>query len=597
MFDDTMFFGNKNVIPTLAEYLKDDIPVATGKKILKEIGADEVSEKHEEMADKIKENYGFYQGSYLGDCKGFGGTNVVASMYQFIVINRTSGGGKRGPKAKPKEPKAPKAPKKPKEPKAPKAPKPKSTLMKWVQALKIFNEKKDKWCIPRKGTPEYEEVQRIRRGETGPSLTIEEVKKPEPAIEHIKPGKEFDEDFKEYIDTILKGEGDPFNIDYTASSLITDYIFLFLMHKYKYECGVFVQKPGTSINYYTKDGKRIAEETKVFARGVNFAEPAVADLYKFQIGKRIEDCVAGGAKIVAIPFSIKGHANMMLYRPGNNTMEHYEPHGDKYYATGAKERNRVVEVFKSWLPDWETLGFIPEGSRFIPSNEICPNPKGLQAYEGQAKQANPKFKIGKGFCQMWSLFYLEMCLKYPTKSGTELNKKATDELNAMGLDNFAKHIVMYTKGLSKEVNKMLNVDANITTKSFKKNEDARNELRTAFNKMVDAYLQRDKPLKVQTDAKQVARLKQKRAELMQDVQKLAGEVNSSKGNKKKEAEKQLKRTEKLVIDLNRVIAQIENEMAGSGRRRLWSQGPTATNLWSLEMDLGPKEGLWILEEV
>lgn len=32
---------------------------------------------------------------------------------------------------------------------------------KWITALKKWNEKNEKWCVPRKGTPEYNEVRKI----------------------------------------------------------------------------------------------------------------------------------------------------------------------------------------------------------------------------------------------------------------------------------------------------------------------------------------------------------------------------------------------------------------------------------------------------
>jgi hypothetical protein len=33
--------------------------------------------------------------------------------------------------------------------------------MKWVEALKVFNQGKPMWCVARKGTPEYDEVKKI----------------------------------------------------------------------------------------------------------------------------------------------------------------------------------------------------------------------------------------------------------------------------------------------------------------------------------------------------------------------------------------------------------------------------------------------------
>lgn len=86
LFDDLAFFGNTNVIPTLAEHLKDELPVAKTKKVLKAIGGDDVPEKDQDVADKILAEYGFYQGRFLGECKGFGGTNVTAAIYEFILV-------------------------------------------------------------------------------------------------------------------------------------------------------------------------------------------------------------------------------------------------------------------------------------------------------------------------------------------------------------------------------------------------------------------------------------------------------------------------------------------------------------------------------
>jgi hypothetical protein len=35
----------------------------------------------------------------------------------------------------------------------------------WVQALKVFNEGKSEWCIPRKGSKEYDDIKRFMYGE------------------------------------------------------------------------------------------------------------------------------------------------------------------------------------------------------------------------------------------------------------------------------------------------------------------------------------------------------------------------------------------------------------------------------------------------
>ena len=38
--------------------------------------------------------------------------------------------------------------------------------MKWIEALKKFNAGKGEWCVPKKGTPEHEEVLSLMPGAT-----------------------------------------------------------------------------------------------------------------------------------------------------------------------------------------------------------------------------------------------------------------------------------------------------------------------------------------------------------------------------------------------------------------------------------------------
>lgn len=39
----------------------------------------------------------------------------------------------------------------------------------WITALRIFNEGHSSWCIPRKGTKDYERVAQIRKGDKMPT--------------------------------------------------------------------------------------------------------------------------------------------------------------------------------------------------------------------------------------------------------------------------------------------------------------------------------------------------------------------------------------------------------------------------------------------
>ncbi len=51
--------------------------------------------------------------------------------------------------------------------------------MKWIEALKEWNTGKGTWCIPRKGTPEYDEVRRLMTAEpVSPPVEIKVIQKP-----------------------------------------------------------------------------------------------------------------------------------------------------------------------------------------------------------------------------------------------------------------------------------------------------------------------------------------------------------------------------------------------------------------------------------
>lgn len=425
--------------------------------------------------------------------------------------------------------------------------------MKWIEALRIFNEGSSKWCIPRKDSSDYLIVKEIMK--TGKKPEATKPKEPEPitpkepepkkpnvqvlpkqppldAIEPIHKSKAFTDDFKAYIKEIAESEGDPLRFDYSAIGFLTDYIMIYLMEKYKDDCAVFV---------------RINEGSKTndtFMSGFAYQMIKYANIYKYQIARRIAECIENGGKLVAIPFKLKGHANMMIYRVKNNSIEHYEPHGASVQVSEAysKESKKVIDTFKEWIQDWADVGFIPPNPKFIASNEICPTMKGLQYYESYAQQKEKnKYNVGEGFCQMWSLFYLEMCLKYPEVSGDKLNYLATHELTKMGIEKFIAHIVKYTANFNKVMRKYFNKDVDITSTALKKDSKLQDEIKDIYNKKVEEYLSRNKPAKANIDNKLEKIIYAKLKQLIIQRDTLENEITKVKGEDKKEKKKLLNR--------------------------------------------------------
>ena len=450
------------------------------------------------------------------------------------------------------------------------ADKPKRKPSSWILALKKWNEGKPKWCVPKKGTADYEEVAAIRKKMSEPeappitpTIRIEEEPEPEPEqpIIPMKPSKTFEEEYKEFIEEIQKSEGSPFMIDYSAVGLITDYIFIYLLNKYKDECGVFVRKAnnvmdaGIDISQFSEKQIRDGMEDKdITLQGI-----------KFQIGKQIADCVEGGAKIVAIPFTVPQHANMMIYRVSDNSMEHYEPHGATYGNLPYQRFDSLIKLFQHWLNDWAEMGLIPKNPIFIPSSDLCPvGVKGLQAYEGQLRSQFPtKYNdktIGGGFCQMWSLFYLEMCMKYPAINGAKLIKTAVDEINKMGIEGFASHIIKYTNGYNKVLQDYYKTNTNITSKKLLKDRELREKIRLAYNDLVKEYLTRNKPVLASSLSKQLVSLKTAVDQKWNEWNELKGKKDAEKTKAKKPPiEKQMNKIEDRIKELNRAILTLEAE--------------------------------------
>lgn len=58
--------------------------------------------------------------------------------------------------------------------------------MKWVEALKVFNQGKPMWCVARKGTPEYDEVKRIMNSSKPEAVAKRNEERGEKVKEQLK---------------------------------------------------------------------------------------------------------------------------------------------------------------------------------------------------------------------------------------------------------------------------------------------------------------------------------------------------------------------------------------------------------------------------
>jgi hypothetical protein len=226
------------------------------------------------------------------------------------------------------------------------------------------------------------------------------IKEPEKIINKLEDKiKEFEETGREYGAVI-----------YDSSEIIQSTAYIALIMEYESKCAILNEniKP-TEINSREKS-------------------PMNFNLYKQaeQISNDLLDCIKRGEKLIAIPLGLRfgtsriGHANLLIYRPYNKTIERFEPHG-KTFLGGGTDDNVFNRVLKRMF-EKEMKPYLKEYTpKYIEPSEICPNPKGFQSLEGQIKKLSQE---GGGFCGMWTLFVLELMFINPEKTTLDIINEA-----------------------------------------------------------------------------------------------------------------------------------------------------------------------------
>ena len=256
----------------------------------------------------------------------------------------------------------------------------------------------------------------------------------------------------------LKKEGEKhgLGVKYSSEAIIGTLVYLKLLEKYGNKCAVIT----TDIAKIGKLNSGIAFEGISINSKQKGWEKSTIDY----LGETLKDCIDRGVDLILIPLDIKfnssnvGHANMIVYRPLQRIVERFEPHGAEY---GNSEQTDII--FNNLLKDlFETqmtkfLGKL----RFKTPDEICPNSKGFQSFEGQLKGF--KAVEGGGFCMMWSCFLAEMIFMNPDKS----TKEIIDEVFTI-TNKEPEYLKQVIRGYVKDAEKMLDdLIKAVSTDSFK----------------------------------------------------------------------------------------------------------------------------------
>jgi hypothetical protein len=229
-----------------------------------------------------------------------------------------------------------------------------------------------------------------------------EIKFPDPL-----PVIGYDEKIAQKIDRTFKMHNrlEPF----MGLTLFENVFYLYLFNKYKMGC------IPTDINRYGIGCQILITDD------LNFHNKTLSQ--NRNLVSKLHDCIKKENKIIIVPIILEiilfsgqptGHANLLVYRQNTNEIEHFEPHGRRFFGEDYRIVNdKLTKFLEEAILQLNEI-FKREGRTpivLIKAHNVCPR-MGLQVLE--EKSAFPKNpKEPGGYCSVWSMFFAELCLKNP----------------------------------------------------------------------------------------------------------------------------------------------------------------------------------------
>jgi hypothetical protein len=149
------------------------------------------------------------------------------------------------------------------------------------------------------------------------------------------------------------------------------------------------------------------------------------DEYLVNIGilrDQLRECISRGVPIIIIPLELQNlqgvqgnsHANVLIYRVTQHTMELFEPNGNLRVIGQEILGNQIDGILQKMIQRLNQLGF---QINYVPAQHIFPE-WGFQAFESIAPQV--KETPEGGYCTLWSCLFIEMVFLNPEKTSREI---------------------------------------------------------------------------------------------------------------------------------------------------------------------------------
>ena len=227
---------------------------------------------------------------------------------------------------------------------------------------------------------------------------------------------EYDKRIADKMDSVFRDDDVSF---FSGNELISTLFYSYLFHKYGMKC---LEKRNKTSNMFKLD--ILSTDETIFSTNRMSLQNCVDSL---------SHCIMNitPTKLVIFPFNfiiyngskpISGHANLFLYRPEINGLEHFEPHGNEFRGLHSSFVNTKLQaIIEQIVSDVNTNIDRSKHIHLIKSSEICPaKVNGLQALEGKSMLSSNLAIEPDGYCAAWSMFFTEVCLKNPTISSKDV---------------------------------------------------------------------------------------------------------------------------------------------------------------------------------
>ena len=205
---------------------------------------------------------------------------------------------------------------------------------------------------------------------------------------------------------------------YKSFAMVADIMVLIILRKVENGCVI------VNDNFNVKRERALGPEYPAvcgaggFGLGIHIASKTDVNLLK-ELGPQLRMCKQNKEKIICMPLTLKGHANLLIYRPELQVIERFEPHGRGLNNdTTGEEEVHYNKVLKTMF-EVDLKPYIGDVKYRDPSQVMSEcNEKwgGFQYYEELHDIRDGHYWEQKGKCEMWMLFMMEMVLLNPQRT-------------------------------------------------------------------------------------------------------------------------------------------------------------------------------------